>query len=290
VQVLPPQAAFADEALPPEEDITSLSEPLEITPASTTEQFSFKVHTDTPNEVVRIGTAGELGANRQVTWNKTYSWDISWDVGLAALNYRDDYNPDDMSLVSPNVSGAPGIPHTYAQAGDHIITIIPHNQQNPEAWLGSFTMRGSQHITEILSEFTPLMTRTQAQIAQTNPASPPDCEFRYWFSGCHKLRSTGPGFSSDWDNMVAVGTAFAQGLFSSAGDPSVFTMNPSFNLPQNLQTIGDGFAAGMFFGCYADAFTMNSVFNLPQNLQSVGDAFAYDMFSSCNGNAFNMNN
>jgi hypothetical protein len=66
-------------------------------------------------------------------------------------------------------------------------------------------------------------------------------------------------------------------------------MNDVFTMPQNISTVGDYFALGIFTGCAGAAFTMNAVFNLPQNISTVGLSFASSMFSGCSGAAFRVN-
>jgi putative cell wall-binding protein len=277
----------------------------DIAPAATTESFSFQVKTTVAYQSFSIPTSGLLNGTPPLNtllpptdFSKSYNWNIDWG---------DDTSETKMGTSGIALPNAAGIPHTYASAGTHTITITPADAE-PEAWLGAFgfynnTTAGTANVvankmkvTAVLSGFTPLMTRTQAQIDGINATTPPTYEWAYTFYNCKALTTTGPGFSLGWDDVVALGDYFGAGLFYSNDSVNTsindITMDDAFTLPQGnaLKTIGNSFAREMFFSCRG-GFTMGKAFNFPQseNLTTIGDSFAYRMFTWCDGPAFTMN-
>jgi hypothetical protein len=257
------------------------------------ESFSFQVTVGTSGYgdgslSFAVPTSGAVnptgGVNPQM--GKSYNWNISWGDGQSGSYTQAD---------AVNALDSEGIVHAYDSSGTYTITITPNG--STDAWFGSFgftvnspganlnTNKGK--LTAILSGFTPLMTRTAAQIASPGSTQPSN-EWRDAFSYCSRLTTTGPGFSSGWNDVTKMGSSFALQMFISDSNPS-FSMHPDFNLPYNIDTVGDNFAMAMFSNCSGSAFTMNSVFNLPQGITTVGAGFATSMFSNCSGSAFTMN-
>jgi hypothetical protein len=76
--------------------------------------------------------------------------------------------------------------------------------------------------------------------------------------------------------VKTAGDDFAKEMFSGVQG---FVMNPQFNLPPGLTSVGASFAEGMFFNFLS--LTMSPVFNLPQGVTSVGENFAATMFYRC---------
>jgi hypothetical protein len=66
-------------------------------------------------------------------------------------------------------------------------------------------------------------------------------------------------------------------------------MNEVFNLPQNLNEVGNGFANDVFSYCNGSSFNMNEIFNLPQNLNEVGDCFISMIFHNSGNKDFQIN-
>ncbi|MCL2140597.1 MAG: InlB B-repeat-containing protein, partial [Dehalococcoidia bacterium] len=218
--------------------------------------------------------------------DNSYNWNIDWGDG------------DTQTASGIGSESSAGIPHTYATAGVYTIAIAPN--ASTDAWLVAFgfsaywnefganVQTNKDMVTKVVSLLTPLMTRTSAQL--TGLYTPPTHEWNSTFSGCTNLTMGDDfTFSEGWNDITTVGNWFASGMFSGcSGD--AFTMNDVFNLPHGITTVGDYFAWGMFSGCYGIAFNMNNVFSLPQGITIVGDSFASSMFSGCYGIAFTMNN
>ena len=243
------------------------------------EDFQFQV-TVAAGESFAIPTSGGGPAG-----GKGYSWNINWGDGADSLN-----------MTGTSSIYSRGISHTYTDAGTYTITITANG--NPNAWLAAFGFYVSTSnnandpankakVTAILSEFTPAMTRTNNQILGAD-TSVPTYEWAFTFDHCPNLTSTGPGFSSSWNSIAAIGDNFAERMFMGCSSND-FTISNVFNLPQGITTVGEKFASQMFMNCSGSGFTMGNAFNLPAGITAVGEYFAYEMFSGCFGNAFRMN-
>ena len=271
------------------------------------EQFQFQITVPDSDLTFAIPTSGGNG-------DKAYSWDISWGDDV-----------DSLGVTGISASSSAGISHTYSATGTYTITITPNS--STDAWLAAFGFWNNTNganvkvnkvkVSFILSEFTPLMTRTAVQI---NSNTAPDYEWARTFYDCKKLTCSGPGFSSGWAGITTVGNYFAYSMFqncssyafamnevfnlpesiTTAGDffavlmfgycsGGTFTMNEIFNLPEGITIVGNNFASAMFRGCSGNAFTMNEVFNLPEGITTAGNSFAFSMFEGCSGGAFTMN-
>lgn len=57
------------------------------------------------------------------------------------------------------------------------------------------------------------------------------------------------------------------------------TMGQSFNLPQNITSVGDSFCTRTFDGC--TSLMMNNVLQIPQGITSTGNAFCAGTFAGC---------
>jgi hypothetical protein len=96
------------------------------------------------------------------------------------------------------------------------------------------------------------------------------------------------GFNLPQEISGSVGDGFAASMFFGCSGDN-FEMSQGFNLPQEISgSVGREFASSMFFGCSGEKFTMVDGFNLSQDITQVSDGFAYRMFSECYGDAFNM--
>jgi hypothetical protein len=241
------------------------------------EQFQFQITVSDTDLTFFIPTSGG-----GLSPNKAYNWNINWGDG----------NSDTSSGISE--WNSEGILHAYSAADIYTITITPNGGN--DAWLAAFgfyalgdsvIQSNKSKYTNILSELTPLMTRTQAQLNGTD-SDLPSYEWAYTFSGCNNLISTGPGFSSAWDSIGEVGDYFANNMFRNCSD-SLFTMSETFTLPKNIITTGSNFANEMFYGCSGESFTMNDIYNLPQGIITIGNGFACAIFEGCSGDAFTMN-
>ncbi|MDR3305213.1 MAG: YDG domain-containing protein [Clostridiales Family XIII bacterium] len=88
-------------------------------------------------------------------------------------------------------------------------------------------------------------------------------------------------------DIESVGDGFCSSMFEQCyGDD--FTMAEGFNFPPDIENIGNDFCNSMFRECYGDDFTMAEGFNFPQNLTSFGDSFAYFMFLYAGGPVFHI--
>jgi len=216
------------------------------------------------------------------TTNKAYNWYIDWGDGGAIV-------------ISSGTQNTSGILHKYAEAGEYTITIRPVG--SADAWFGAFGFNNGnsgangiankEMVIGVISPLTPLMTRTQAQI---DGGTAPTYEWAYTFYGCVNLKTMDDQFtfSTDWNYITTVGNYFAAYMFYDCYGAS-FTMGKAFNLPSGITTVGIYFAAYMFSNCYGANFTMNEVFNLPSGITEMGTYFAAYMFSGCYGANFTMN-
>ncbi len=273
------------------------------------ESFSFQVTVaddgdalTTDDLVFYIPLSGGSGTNPDsATYGKPYNWSIDWGEGAPEVWYNGVADPGSANLGNPNAFTSDGIPHTYTDAGTYTITITNNatnagdSTANNEAWLAAF---GFEHfpvedsagkanepankakVTAILSGFTPLMTRTQAQI--TSDTAQIHYEWTEAFYGCTNLTSIGPGFSYGWESVKTIGNNFANKMF--AVSTSLVSIDDRFTLPQGgeLRSIGDHFASDMFAGC-TNLQSMGANFNLPQSavLTEIGNDFAYYIFNGC---------
>jgi hypothetical protein len=212
---------------------------------------------------------------------RVYNWNIDWGDGKTDLG------------VQGISGGDAGVSHMYTSAGTYIITITPAGMS--DAWLAAFgfssgsfgaSAQGNKNkVTKVLSPLTPKMTRTNAQLIS---GEAPNFEWSGTFSGCKNLVMGNLfTFSEDWNDIKTVGDSFAAGMFWCC-DGDLFCMNEVFNLPMGIKSVGSNFAQEMFSCCNGAGFCMNDVFNLPVGLESVGYAFVRGMFSGCNGNLFCM--
>ncbi|MDR0718136.1 MAG: hypothetical protein LBF78_00765, partial [Treponema sp.] len=248
--------------------------------------FTFTVQTTAANQYFYIPVSGRLGSNSPPGYvYPPYDWNIDWGDGPAVER-----------AAGNGGETAAGIGHAYEAAGTYRITITPAGEE--DAWLGAFGFRSitegansqdnKNRVVSVDSPLRPLMTRTQAQIAE---GTAPSYEWVYTFSDCQNDAFTmGEGFrfSDEWDSITTAGDSFAEAMFIYCSGAD-FAMNSVFNLPQKITTVGEGFAVNMFYGCFGDAFTMNGVFNLPQGITTAGDYFAYCMFYRCSGAGFLVN-
>jgi len=216
-----------------------------------------------------------------------YNWNIDWGDGQTTTAT----NANGGVAVS---QASAGIPHTYATAGTYTITITPNG--STDAWLRAFGFYSNTDganvatnkamVTKVISPLTPLMTRTQTEIANNVAV---DNEWRGTFFGCVNLTMGNDfTFAQEWENITKVGDYFASNMFQNITGPN-FTMNSVFNLPQGITTVGIYFAYNMFRGVTSASFIMNSEFNLPKDITTVGAQFAYGMFQNVNGPNFTMN-
>jgi len=228
---------------------------------------------------------GTMDVNAPAT--NPYDWNIDWGDGNAQVS----------SGVSNHTSA--GIGHTYSSAGTYLITITPNG--TADAWLAAFGFSSSTNaqlnggganiqtnrdkIVRVYGPLEPLMTRSAAQIAD---GTVPQFEWRYTFNYCNNLVMSDDFNFIGWDNITTVGDSFAAFMFYGIKGDN-FTMNSVFNLPTDITTVGEGFAYSMFGHCSGARFNMNSVFNLPQGITMCGTQFAASMFEACSGNAFTMN-
>ncbi len=218
-----------------------------------------------------------------MSYGKAYSWYIDWGDNTGKKIYT--------QTGSANAAGAVGIKHEYTKAGTYCITITPNGSQ--DAWLGAFGFSegksganatlNKKKVVKVISPLTPKMTRTQEQL---NSGESPTGEWIYTFFGCENL-TMGEEFNFPQE-ITTVGNYYAAYMFYGCSG-SDFTMNEAFNLPQEITEVGTSFVEGMFYGCLGNDFTMNEVFNLPQEITEVGTSFAEGMFYNCSGNNFMMN-
>ena len=228
--------------------------------------FTLSIRTTSDSLTFLLPTSSYLNSSNSV---KAYDWTINWGDG----------STQDSSGFSADNSG---IPHTYAGAGDYLISISPHGEQ--EAWLAAFgfsvnvaganTLANKSMVTAILSPVTPELTRTQDQIDGT--ASAPMYEWAYSFCFCYNL-TTAPIFSG-WQGISTVGGNFALYMFDNC--TSLETLPAGFNLPQSFTDVGDFFAAYMFTECSA-LKSLPDGFSFPAGVTSAGDYFAAWMFLNC---------
>jgi hypothetical protein len=120
----------------------------------------------------------------------------------------------------------------------------------------------------------------------------------YMFSNCSgKAFNMKASFNLPQGIEGSVGTSFCAGMFRFCYHPEgSFTMSKSFQLPDGITTVGNGFCREMFNGCKGDAFEMSDDFNLPSDIETItltgieswGGSFCYAMFQDCSGYSFTM--
>ncbi|MCL2137380.1 MAG: hypothetical protein FWH40_07700 [Coriobacteriia bacterium] len=201
-----------------------------------------------------------------------------------AFNWVIDWGDGSTQIATGTSSSNGGVPHGYAAAGDYTITITPNGTM--EAWLGAFgfnavyttganSSENTRHLKAVIGPLTPEMTRTSAQVA--GMAAPPDYEWARMFWWCTYIRQA-PTIEG-WEQVTSVGDSFAANMFFVCSN--LVTIPESFNLPQNLTSAGDDFASNMFCSCAN--IVLPDGFNLPPHLSSVGSSFASGMFGACIG-------
>ncbi|MCL2136740.1 MAG: hypothetical protein FWH40_04360 [Coriobacteriia bacterium] len=207
---------------------------------------------------------------------------LNGTFGGKPYNWMVDWGDGVVEARSGTSSQDGGIPHAYTLVGDYTIAITPNG--TTEAWLGAFGFEGTidgslisankRLVIGAPSLITPQMTRTTAQIEGSEPA--PDYEWSRAFYFCMSLVEA-PSFAG-WENVTSVGNGFASGMFSNCDRLNAFPLG--FQLPQGLVEAGDSFAASLFYWCHSLA-TLPNGFTLPQGLVTVGDYFAAYMFFTC---------
>jgi len=144
------------------------------------EQFKFQV-TVADGESFAIPLNGKLGGD--LNWGKPYNWRIDWGDGTPPETKSNFIDGAPQNSLTSN-----GIPHTYATANTYTITIT--SAGSPDAWLGAFGFNENSNankakITKLITPFSAIMTRTQAQINGTSPM--PTHEWAYAFYGCKNM-------------------------------------------------------------------------------------------------------
>ncbi|MCL2135915.1 MAG: leucine-rich repeat protein [Coriobacteriia bacterium] len=175
-----------------------------------------------------------------------------------------------------------GIDHVYARPGTYTVIIQAHGPS--EAWLAAFGFHGGNTnanaqankdmVIALLTPFRPEMTRTAEQIAGTS--TPPDFEWEEAFVECTNLAQTS-GFKG-WDSVSSIGNDFAAYMFYQC--VSLAFLSNDFNLPQAVSSVGSTFLSSMFNQCVSLSGFPDG-FNLPQGIASAPNDFASSMFYNC---------
>ena len=144
------------------------------------EQFKFQVTVEA-GESFAIPLNGKLGGD--LNWGKPYNWLIDWGDGTPPETKSNFIDGAPQNSLTSN-----GIPHIYATANTYTITITSAGL--PDAWLGAFGFNENPNankakITKLITPFSAIMTRTQAQINGTSPM--PTHEWAYAFYGCENM-------------------------------------------------------------------------------------------------------
>jgi hypothetical protein len=204
--------------------------------------------------------------------------------------------------------------HNYKTPGTYQIKIYP-SSATATAWLkiygfsayddkhpapeeGANSIANRQKVIQVSGVIVPKMVGTAAEIAANSVG---DGACGRWFFGCTNLTMSDEFTFAGWEKITAVGGQFCYEMFRNCSG-NQFKMGKSFNLPQNIQTIGrnsalisinwqqeaHAFCLRMFQDCSGSSFTMNDVFTLPQTLIMTGAHFCVSMFNGCKGAAFTM--
>jgi len=239
-----------------------------------------------------IPLAGNIdGPIGEMPTTPAWAWDINWGDGNTA------------SVSSVGINSDVGIPHTYANAGRYVITIGPSGGNFTQGWLSAFgfgnttsstnayAQANRNRIITCASQITPQMfaisTGFNEQMEQVPQGQLPQFWWIYlilnqtqfphnngyrnvchgWFRNCQNAgfyMHPNFGFSSAWNTIanLTVGRNFLSRTFQGCNS-AAFSMNSTFNPPQNIITCGGNFLFNTFQGCSGAQFTMNNVFNVP---------------------------
>lgn len=174
-----------------------------------------------------------------------------------------------------------GITHTYPAANtSYNIKIKP---QNPSelGWLRAFgftTSTTGSNTTANKAKVLAVGGQLTEQMVRT--ASTNNYVCAYMFYRCENLT-----MSSTFQlpqNITSVGNLFCSGMFQYCAS---LTMNAIFQLPQSLTSVGAQFCYDMFLGC--SNLTMNSIFQLPRGLINTSTDFCSSMFGECSSLTMN---
>jgi hypothetical protein len=230
--------------------------------------------------------------------------------GTGSLDWIVDWG----DTIITRVRNLAGTAHNYATPGTYQIKIYP-SSATATAWLtiygfsaydkdhpvpeeGANSMANRQKVIRVDGVIVPRMVGTAAEIA-ANSVGNGVCG--RWFFGCTNLTMSDHFTFAGWEDITAVGGQFCYEMFRNCSG-NQFKMGKSFNLPQNIQTIGrdsalvsinwqqeaHAFCLRMFQDCSGSSFTMNDVFTFPQTLIMTGAHFCFAMFNGCKGAAFTM--
>ena len=230
--------------------------------------------------------------------------------GAGTLDWIVDWGDDVVTRVRTLSDTA----HNYKTPGTYQIKVYPstasatawlkvygfsgYNDNHPAPETGANSLANRQKVIHVDGKIVPKMIATAAEIA-ANSVGNGVCG--RWFFGCTNLTMSDDFTFSGWENITAVGGQFCYEMFRNCSG-NQFKMGRSFNLPQNIRTIGrnsahvsinvqqeaHAFCLRMFQDCSGSSFTMNDVFTLPQTLIMTGAHFCVCMFRSCRGAAFMM--
>jgi putative cell wall-binding protein len=186
--------------------------------------------------------------------------------------------------------------HTYAQPGNHTVTIEPGAE-------GFYCIETVPAGASGLYVASPFMNEQRVAAVGGDwsliyPAGLVDSEgqnlnqdglFANLFAGCDSLETIEADFriSAHAAGVSQVGSFFCALMFPS--NPTLaFASGCKFTLPQSLTSVGSYFCEGMFEDNGGASFALPAGFNLPQRLVSVGQDFCCDMCEDCSGDAFTM--
>ena len=192
------------------------------------------------------------------------------------IDWGDDSEPE----VSQGTSSANfGISHTYPEANtNYQITIKPNG--DTDGWGSAFGFAyttsncNTQTNRDKVISLDSPLTKSMVQKSGAN-----DYICAGLFYKCSNV-VMGDEFNLPQD-LETVGNNFAHNMFYGC---KLLTMGKNFNLPQSLTSVGDNFCQDMFDYYYSSGtslLNMNEVFTMPQNLTSVGNKFCYEMFNKC---------
>ena len=187
------------------------------------------------------------------------------------VDWGDESEPE---VVQGTSSANHGVSHTYANANQNYqITIQPNG--DTDGWGVAFGFGFGSEGCNVQTNKDKIISLdsplTKSMVSKNGEL---DGICYHMFEGCTNL-TMGASFNLP-QNITSVGSNFARYMFEGCTN---LTMGASFNLPQGITSVGIMFCQNMFNGC--TNLTMNEVFQLPQGIISAVNYFCQGMFNGC---------